>query len=624
MLVRNLFVTFLVLLAAARGDLRAVERWTKIETPNFTLYTLDGEKEARRAAQQFEEAHRFFESLWRKLDREKPIRILSFNDANKAYEQMTLNKRSAAFYLGAADADYIVMRDLSKDSFPIAVHEYMHLVVRHAGLHLPLWLNEGLAEVYSTIEERKKDGRNHVLIGALPAMHLHFLNGTRLFELPRLLGVTQGDKIYSAGDDNTHRFYAQSWALTHMLMLQKDYTPSFNKVLAAAEKAEVTPADLEKVTGKTLAAIDKDLENYIRQAMFRGFLYDTKLKGKEAEVQLAALEPGEDELLLAGLKIYRADWKEHAAALEKAVARHPDSVFAQEMAWALASRMGDRQKETAALGKALELKSASPFAALRYARMTYSDEGALPLTVSSLERALEKYPDHLDVRIELAMALNRAKKPSQGLAVLLPVKQVTPRQASRFFFARAYSLAGSKSYDEAKDAALKAKQYATEEHDARNADGLLRSIETYQAALARNAALAPGRALRETVLEPLAQPEERIDETRPVLRKPEEVPTEDATIPMRLAGATLEEQVAFEAFECETRIFTLRRRDGQMVRLYLEDPKLLEVVGTGTVTVDLTCGPQKHQALKVTYRPQQDAKRRSEGLLRRIEFVGGY
>jgi hypothetical protein len=50
--------------------LGAEERWTKVETANFTLYTRDSEKQARKAAQQFEEAHLFFESLWRKLDKD--------------------------------------------------------------------------------------------------------------------------------------------------------------------------------------------------------------------------------------------------------------------------------------------------------------------------------------------------------------------------------------------------------------------------------------------------------------------------------------------------------------------------------------------------------------------------
>ncbi len=585
----------------------AETKWTKLESPNFTLYTLDGEKEARRAAQQFEEAHLFFESIWRKLDRDKPIRIISFNASNKAYEQLTEHKKSGAFYLGAADADYIVMRDLSAQSFPVAVHEYMHLVVRHAGLKVPVWLNEGLSEVDSTIEERREKGKDQVLIGALPPTHLPFLNSTTLFPLPELLGVLQASPIYRAGDRNTSRFYAQSWALTHMLMLHKEYSPSFNKILGSAEKQLVLPETLEAATGKPLAQIEKDLERYIRQSMYRGFLYDTKLKGKETEIRVAQLAPGEDELLLAGVKIYRGDWKEFAAALEAVAAQYPNSAFAQERLALLAQRQGDMEKESAALRKALELGSTSPYLVMRYARLHYEDAEALPVAVNALQRTLDAYPDQIDVRLELAMALARWKRPVQAYAITTPVTRVTPQKASRLFFARAYALYGSKKYEEARAEAAKARQYAVEEHDVRNAENLVQSIESYQAAVARyesaKAAVASGSS--EAAGGDLAN-----DVGRPLLIRPVE--------------ATLEEAVTFEEFDCEARIFTLKTKEGKTLRLYLEDPQKLEVRGTGTVTVDLTCGPQKHQQLQVSFFPQQDTQRKTVGLLRKLQFLGGY
>lgn len=632
-----MLVKFLVTVLVS-CTLFAESKWTKVESPNFTLYTLDGEKEARRAAQQFEEAHLFFESIWRKLDRDKPIRIISFNASNKAYEQMTTLKKSGAFYLGAADADYIVMRDLSAQSFPIAVHEYMHLVVRHAGLKVPAWLNEGLSEVYSTITERREKGRDQVLIGDLPPTHLPFLNGTVMYRLPELLAVDHKSKIYTGGDKDTHRFYAQSWALTHMLMLHKDYSPHFNKILSAAEKEIVTPEHVEAATGKSLEVIEKDLEKYIRQSMYRGFLYDTKLKGKETAIRLGTLEAGEEDLLLSGMKVYREDWKDFAAPLETVAGQYPKSAFAFERLAILAQRQANREKEEAALQQALQLGSTSPYLVMRYARMNYADDKSLPLAAASLQRTLDAYPDHVDVRIELSLALGRWKRPIQAYAITVPVARITPQKASRLFYARAYARYGSKEFDEALAEAVKAKKYAIEDYDVRNAESLVQSIESYQAAVARykeaeqsQGALTPDAEkviadvnrprLRDAVRESSGA-EASDAEERPTLRRvAEEVHREVVTRPVE---ATLEESVTFEAFDCESRIFTLKTAAGKLMRLYLEDPQKLEVRGTGTVTVDLTCGPQRQQKLQVTFAPKEDAARKTVGSLRRLHFLSAY
>ena len=49
---------------------------------------------------------------------------------------------SAAYYVRSPKRDYIVMGDLSPESYKTAVHEYTHLIVRHSGLRIPIWLRD--------------------------------------------------------------------------------------------------------------------------------------------------------------------------------------------------------------------------------------------------------------------------------------------------------------------------------------------------------------------------------------------------------------------------------------------------------------------------------------------------
>ena len=43
------------------------------------------------------------------------------------------------------------MSGFAEQNKATAVHEYTHLLIRHMELKLPVWLNEGIAEVYSTL-----------------------------------------------------------------------------------------------------------------------------------------------------------------------------------------------------------------------------------------------------------------------------------------------------------------------------------------------------------------------------------------------------------------------------------------------------------------------------------------
>ena len=69
-----------------------------------------------------------------------------------------------AYYTGDEQHDYIVMSDLATERTPAAIHEYMHLLVRHSGLKMPLWLNEGFADVYSTLQPRG----GQIVLGEVP------------------------------------------------------------------------------------------------------------------------------------------------------------------------------------------------------------------------------------------------------------------------------------------------------------------------------------------------------------------------------------------------------------------------------------------------------------------------
>jgi hypothetical protein len=102
------------------------------------------------------------------------------------------------------------------DEAAVVFHEYSHLLVGTAVRSIPIWLNEGLAEYYSTFS--LKSGGKGANIGLAIPRHVQLLR-QRFIPLSQLLAVDQSSELYNEGERRSI-FYAESWALTHYLMTE--------------------------------------------------------------------------------------------------------------------------------------------------------------------------------------------------------------------------------------------------------------------------------------------------------------------------------------------------------------------------------------------------------------------
>jgi hypothetical protein len=116
-------------------------------SPNFTLYSTHTEDDARRTLETFEQTRDFFHQVNAfEVTSQLPFTLVDFGGESE-YRPFTPGPFVRAWLTGNDDADYIVMSHAEGEAKRVAVHEYAYSVVRHSGLRLPLWLNEGLAEV---------------------------------------------------------------------------------------------------------------------------------------------------------------------------------------------------------------------------------------------------------------------------------------------------------------------------------------------------------------------------------------------------------------------------------------------------------------------------------------------
>ena len=107
------------------------------------------------------------------------------------------------------------------------MHEYVHLVARHAGLKFPPWLNEGTAELYSTIRMQG----DKVLVGDLIPARIQALKSDEWVPLSVILSAGPDSPYYNE-KNKAGSLYNEGWALVHMLQLSPDYVVEIFRIRA--------------------------------------------------------------------------------------------------------------------------------------------------------------------------------------------------------------------------------------------------------------------------------------------------------------------------------------------------------------------------------------------------------
>jgi Flp pilus assembly protein TadD len=412
----------------------AKDPWLKIASANFELYTTAGERDGRDLVRHFEQVRSFFlQAFGSRLAVSRPVRIIAFRN-DKEYRPYRPNEFSAAFFQPGAIHDFIVMSSASSDRFPVAVHEYTHLMIHQSGMEIPPWLNEGLAELYSSMEPKGPK----ILVGQVIPARLQVLRSDPWIPLATLLSVDHRSPYYNE-TSHAGMFYAESWALVHMLNLDPAYRPQL-KSLVAALKENDPPAAFAKAFDKPLSEVEAALRTYFEGSTVRAQLFDVQIpKSVDApEIQSAASLPA--RLALAELLAnYRGKGEQALAAYGQLAKDYPDRWEVEEglgqFAWQQ-RKLSDAEQH---LARAIELGCKNLSSLLLYARVLgYNNQPQEEAAV--LLKAADLFPESDEVHLELGATLVRNGNYRAAAAALLAVKKVgTAEQAYRRFYNLAYA-----------------------------------------------------------------------------------------------------------------------------------------------------------------------------------------
>ena len=243
--------------------------WIQLRSPHFTLFSNASDRRARKIALDLERLRSALSQLNPdlKLGSPTPTWIYVFKDTGsfapyRLFYQGRPRTGEGYFVTHPYGNHAAINADPRRNATRLIYHEYLHEVLANNYPDLPLWLNEGLAEYYSTFEVVGGVAK----IGQPIPLHVVWLLRNALIPLPQLLAMGASARDYNEGD-RRGVFYAESWALVHFLLSKperRQQTAELLRDLAAGKRG----ADAFQQAFGDLGALERDLRTYVQFGVF--------------------------------------------------------------------------------------------------------------------------------------------------------------------------------------------------------------------------------------------------------------------------------------------------------------------------------------------------------------------
>jgi tetratricopeptide (TPR) repeat protein len=261
--------------APGQGGTNALihRQWFEARTPNFRTYSCGPTQEVARVAmrlEQFREAYSLLAGA--QAVASPPIVVMAFPDRGTMQPFLPLYQGKpanlSAFFSRGSDQNLIVLAlsGTDADSLKIIFHEYTHLLLRHNQPYWPMWLTEGMAEVYATFEVSRGA---HAYIGKPIDHHLVLLEHTSLLPLKVLFAATRDSPEYNERQ-RQGVFYSESWLLTHYLMLGGNpaHQANFRQLTPLLRQGEPPEQAFTNAFHTTLPAMEAEIRRYLARGKF--------------------------------------------------------------------------------------------------------------------------------------------------------------------------------------------------------------------------------------------------------------------------------------------------------------------------------------------------------------------
>jgi tetratricopeptide (TPR) repeat protein len=361
LLLLSLCAAVLVAPAPASGQLNS--SWREIATPDFIVTGNAPAGELRRTLAELTRFRDALTSLFPTAVVTSPVPtyvvVLRDFDAFQRFQPRDMRGRPmqnvGGYFSRGADANVIVLPMSRGDtSLQTIFHEYTHYFVsRNVRASVPTWLNEGLAEFYSTF---RGDYRGQTLIGTVPTSAR--ILGRNTFVPLRDIVSPRDLQAMWRWERQIGMFYAESWALVHYVLVERKHpTPNplsvYLKSFAASGSHDTA---FREAFGTDVDGMDKELRQYVRRVSMRSILFDIRAD-KQAADEARAIAEVDVDALEGRLLLQAGAFEEADRELTSVVARQPAHAAAQI---ALARLRLVQNRDDEAIASLQEVAGANP------------------------------------------------------------------------------------------------------------------------------------------------------------------------------------------------------------------------------------------------------------------------
>lgn len=489
---KRLALTCLLLFATSLSHASSPQ-WVQVSSPHFSLYTDAGEKKGRHLLDQFERMRWVFRTLFPNVnDPVSPIVVFATRDQQgfQALEPAVYLAKGqiklGGLFLKTQDQNYVLVRlDVENEEHPFAIvyHEYTHFEFSGAMGYMPLWLNEGLAQFFENSEIRNKDVR----MGEPSAESVMALRQSGLIPLPVLLKVDATSPYYHQEQKGT-LFYAESWALTHMLMIddRTHKTTHLNEYLKLLAQHQDPVTAAQQIWGD-LKKLETALDSYIQNRVYMELVLNSAAAPiDESTYTVRALSPVDADAARAGVLVGVGRFTDARALLDSVLKRDPENAQACEDMGMLALRQGDQAEARKWYAQAVKFDSKSYFAHFYFAMTTMSEGGSDSADVeSSLRQAIALNPTFAPAYDQLAMYYGmRHENMDEALKLITKAVQLDPANVG-FRLNAASVLSEMGNFDEAQPVLQAALKVARNPQEAEMVQERINQAAQFQAARAQ-------------------------------------------------------------------------------------------------------------------------------------------
>jgi tetratricopeptide (TPR) repeat protein len=369
---------FAALVAASSTPSQAAEpTWLALRTPRFGVVSQLGEQETRRWAVEFDDFIDALQQLYPAREAAlPPLTIVLFRDARRfaPYRPRTADNKPADV------AGYFVNRDSwsvigmagsssSADTRHVVYHEAAHWFSSGMDVESPLWLEEGLAETFSTFEVRNGKGR----WGTPIDVNVEYLREYGVQPLEKFLRLSHDDVLHG-----TPWYYPEAWAFVHFMVFGNNGADR-SKLVEFVRRGRETDLDsaFTQAFGKSYDEMTRALHSYLDTGRYG--IAELPVHDHGAEASMKPATPVQVQFALARLAVATSNDDLARKHTDAVVAAAPDSAAGYELLALIAEHARDADAEKTALDRAIERRSSDATVYARRGRLLLDEKAMADL-----------------------------------------------------------------------------------------------------------------------------------------------------------------------------------------------------------------------------------------------------